>query len=205
MPGTRQRLDFPRRWPGVLEGCLAQQGHAVRVVENCLNGRRTAMPDPDKNGRDGRDGLAECIEAQSPLSWVLLMLGTNDFQSVHRCDPQDSVAGIERLMALIERAPIEPGMPRPDILLIAPPAIGALKGLMATKFDERSVHSRELSARYHELANARQCAFLDAGRWVQVSDIDGVHLDEPAHRVLGQAIATFLATRLRAERIDAHA
>lgn len=55
----------------------------VRVIEDCLNGRRTVFEDPFKHGRNGQKGCAQRIEIHSPLTLVILMLGTNDFQSVH--------------------------------------------------------------------------------------------------------------------------
>jgi len=83
IPNTRNRLPFDKRWPGVFENSLKAEGKNIRVIENCLNGRRTAWPDPFKDGRDGSQGLSQVIEMCSPLKLVILMLGTNDFQSTH--------------------------------------------------------------------------------------------------------------------------
>jgi lysophospholipase L1-like esterase len=80
VPNSRSRLPFDERWPGVLEGKLNNSGLRVRVIEDCLNGRRTVWEDPFKPGRNGIDGLQQRIEICSPLSLVILMLGTNDFQ-----------------------------------------------------------------------------------------------------------------------------
>jgi lysophospholipase L1-like esterase len=74
IPNTRQRLPFDERWPGVLENRLTSLGHRLRVIEDCLNGRRTVWEDPFKPGRNGLDGLAQRIEMHSPLSLVILML-----------------------------------------------------------------------------------------------------------------------------------
>src|SRR2546428_11925378 len=83
IPNTRHRLPFEARWPGVMERTLFESGKDVRVVEDCLNGRRTAFEDPYKPGRNGLVGLEQRIEINSPLELVILMLGTNDFQSTH--------------------------------------------------------------------------------------------------------------------------
>ncbi len=83
VPLTRNRLPFDRRWPGVMEIALGERGMKVRVIEDCLNGRRTVWDDPFKPGRNGLAGLAQRIEANSPLALVILMLGTNDLQSMH--------------------------------------------------------------------------------------------------------------------------
>jgi lysophospholipase L1-like esterase len=54
VPDTRRRWPFTTRWPGVMEQALVNAGHDVRVIEDCLNGRRTVWEDPFKPGRNGR-------------------------------------------------------------------------------------------------------------------------------------------------------
>ena len=61
IPNTRNRLPFETRWPGVLENKLNATGPRVRVIEDCLNGRRTVWDDPFKPGRRGLEGLAQRI------------------------------------------------------------------------------------------------------------------------------------------------
>jgi lysophospholipase L1-like esterase len=41
VPDTRKRWSFGTRWPGVMERALIESGRDVRVIEDCLNGRRT--------------------------------------------------------------------------------------------------------------------------------------------------------------------
>lgn len=101
VPTTRRRLDFEQRWPGVMEIALAGAGHRVRVIEDCLNGRRTVWDDPFKPGRNGLVGLAQRIEMHSPLKLVVLMLGTNDFQSMHPHNAWHSAQGIATLVSAI--------------------------------------------------------------------------------------------------------
>ena len=72
VPTTRQRLPFDQRWPGVMENLLNQSATSVRVIEDCLNGRRTVWDDPFKPGRNGLVGLAQRIEIHSPLALVVL-------------------------------------------------------------------------------------------------------------------------------------
>src|SRR5947207_8191468 len=107
IPNSRSRLSFDERWPGVLEGNLNNAGLRVRVIEDCLNGRRTVWDDPFKPGRNGFIGLAQRIEVNSPLSLVILMLGTNDFQFCHpHNDAWAAAQGIARLIQEIRSAPI---------------------------------------------------------------------------------------------------
>jgi lysophospholipase L1-like esterase len=134
VPGSRNPLAFEKRWPGVMENVLVARGQKIRVIEDCLNGRRTVWDDPFKPGRNGRAGIEQQMEIHSPLDLVILMLGTNDFQSMHTNNAWHSSQGIASLVNAIRQAPIEPGMPIPPVLIIVPPLIREPKGTIAPKF-----------------------------------------------------------------------
>ncbi|MDM4016472.1 SGNH/GDSL hydrolase family protein [Roseiconus lacunae] len=189
IPNTRNRLPFELRWPGVLENALRERGVSARVIEDCLNGRRTAFDDPEKPGRSGLEGVEQKIEMHSPLRLVVLMLGTNDFQAVHANTIGRSAQGMASLVAAVRRAPIEPDMPIPQILIVAPPPVGQPKGEMAYKFDGAKERCEGLSSAFEQVARGHDCGFFDAGSITTTSKIDGVHLDEDQHEVLGLAIA----------------
>jgi lysophospholipase L1-like esterase len=193
VPGTRQRLPFAARWPGVMERALVAAGREVRVVEDCLNGRRTAWDDPYKPGRNGLAGIEQRIEVNSPLALVILMLGTNDFQSVHRHEPWHSAEGVAALVRAIRRAPIEPGMPVPAVLVTAPPPIAAARGAAAEKFAGADRRCRGLADAYRRVAADEGCHFFDAAAVAASSAVDGVHLDADQHASLGEALAGVVA------------
>jgi lysophospholipase L1-like esterase len=196
VPNTRRRLPFAERWPGVMEELLAADGHAVRVIEDCLNGRRTVWDDPFKPGRNGLAGLEQRIEVNSPLALVVVMLGTNDFQSTHDNTAWHSAQGIAALIAAIRRAPIEPGMPVPDILVVAPPPVRAARGAMVEKFAGGDARCVGMSEAFAEVAGQLGCRFFDAGSVIQSSSVDGVHLDADQHLQLGRALAPVVAAAL---------
>lgn len=189
IPLTRKRLPFEQRWPGVMEHELARLGRQVRVLEDCLNGRRTVFEDPLLPGRNGEQGLAQRIEMHSPLALVVLMLGTNDFQFMHPHSAGDAAQGIAKLVSTIRQAPIEPDMPVPPVLVVAPPPIGNLQGPIAPKFHGADLKSTGLAAAYREICARVGCAFFDAGSVTAASRVDGVHLDADQHAVLGRALA----------------
>lgn len=189
VPDTRKRLPFAERWPGALERELNVRAQNVRVIEDCLNGRRTVWDDPFKPGRNGLVGLAQRIEISSPLSLVVLMLGTNDFQSTHQHDAWLSAQGIATLVKTIRQAPIEPGMPVPPVLVVCPPPITTPGGAIGPKFSGAQNRSAGLAAAYRAVAAELGCAFFDAGSVVSVSPVDGIHLDAPEHSTLAKALA----------------
>src|SRR5277367_578776 len=193
VPATRKRAPFDARWPGVMEIALAEQHHPVRVIEDCLNGRRTVWEDPFKPGRNGLVGLAQRIEINSPLSLVMLMLGTNDFQSMHPHTAGHAAQGLATLVAAIRQAPVEPGMSIPPILVIAPPPILNPKGPISAKFAGAAVKSAGLADAYRAVASELGCHFFDSGSVTAASLVDGVHLDADQHQSLGRALARFVA------------
>src|SRR5882672_590737 len=197
VPNTRKRLGFSERWPGVMEDHLIRAGRAVRVIEDCLNGRRTVWDDPFKPGRNGFIGLEQRIEINSPLPLLILMLGSNDFQSVHQNASWQSSQGVAALVRAIRRAPIEPGMPVPRVLVVAPPPIRTPAGEMAQKFAGGPEKGAGVGEAYQRVAAELDCAFFDAGRVIHASEVDGVHLDADQHEVLGRELAPVVSSLLR--------
>jgi len=192
VPNTRKRLSFDERWPGVFEAALKVAGFNVKILENCLNGRRTAWSDPYKDGRDGSQGFAQVLEMHAPLKLVVILLGTNDFQTTHNNDAWMSAQGMLKLINIVRTAPIEPEMPVPDIFIVAPPQMQAPKGPLVQKFKGGQPRSIGLADELKRLAQAQQCYFFDAASVTDSSAIDGIHLDAPQHLVLGDAIAKAL-------------
>ena len=188
IPGSRNRFRFNKRWPGILELELRKRGMAVRVIEDCLNGRRTNCNDPTKPGRNGVIGVEQRIEANSPLSLVIIFLGTNDFQVMHQNTPLSSAQGLSEIINAIRSAPVEPGMPVPHILLVAPPPIQEAKGEIAPKFEGAEHRATGLGEAIQQVAEENNCYFFDAGTVTDTSRVDGVHLDEDQHLILGKAV-----------------
>jgi hypothetical protein len=118
VPTTRRRLPFEARWPGVMEMALIRRGHSVRIIEDCLNGRRTAW--------HAAQGMATLVNA-------------------------------------VRRAPIEPGMPVPTVLVIAPPPILIPRGPIAPKFAGAGDKSNGLAEAYRGIAAELDCPYFDAG------------------------------------------
>jgi lysophospholipase L1-like esterase len=192
VPLTRERFPFESRWPGVMQNALHSASLAVHVIEDCLNGRRTVWEDPFKAGRSGLTGLAQRMEVNSPLALVIIMLGTNDFQSMHPHNAWHSAQGISALVKAIREAPIEPGMPNPPILVIAPPPTQNPRGPLAAKFKDAEIKCVGLADAFREVAEALGCHFFDAGTVTSSSRVDGIHLDGDQHLVLGRAVAEFV-------------
>lgn len=189
VPMTRKRFPFESRWPGVMQAHLNSSGQSVCVIEDCLNGRRTVWDDPFKPGRNGLVGLPQRIEVNSPLDLVIVMLGANDFQSMHPYNAWHSAQGTGAIVKAIREAPIEPGMPIAPILVIAPPPTQNPQGPLAPKFKDAEIKSVGLADRLREVTTALECHYFDASTVTASSRVDGIHLDEEQHLALGHAVA----------------
>ena len=202
-PGTRERLPFDQRWPGVMQLALDAISRDIRIIEDCLNGRRTVWDDPFRPGRNGLRGLAQRIEIHAPLALVILALGTNDFQAMHPLTPALSAQGIAALVGAIRQAPLEPGMTAPPVLIVAPPPIGEPRGPIAAKFEGAQQKSAGLAAAYADIARQLDCPFLDAGSVTPSSSVDGIHLDADQHLALGKALANVVRQLLNSSESGA--
>jgi lysophospholipase L1-like esterase len=178
---------FPReeRWSGQLARLLPDWD----VINEGLPGRTTLHDDPIEGAhRNGLAVLPSILETHRPVDVVLLMLGTNDLKQRFGLSAQDIALSAERLIRFIRAHGAGPGGSAPGVLLVAPPPI-VETGCLAEMFAGGALKSRALAAEMEEVALRQNTPFLDAGRLVSVSDIDGIHYDEDANSVLAEAFA----------------
>ncbi|GLS21245.1 hydrolase [Labrys miyagiensis] len=184
-PGDERRFDAKTRWPGVMRKIL---GHSWHVVEEGLPGRTTIRDDLiEGTFKNGRRYLAACLESHRPLDVIVLGLGTNDLKARFGAPPEDVAAGIDILASIIRATP-NLGAPPAKLLIVGPPPI-RLVGFLGAMFAGGVEKSMALSPLYEAVARKHGADFLDAGKLVAVSPVDGIHYDEQAHRILGEATA----------------
>ena len=191
IPGSGQRYPLPVRWPGVM---LQALGSSYELIEEGLNGRTTALDDPDGRWRNGMRYLLPCLLSHAPVDWVVLQLGCNDLKRKFYPRTAAQIAqDIEAAVAIIQASGAGPDGCAPKVLLISPvtthPKIGELA--MGAYFDgaESFARSSQFADCYRRVAQRRGCAFLDAAAIAQPSAIDGLHMQPDAHRAIGLAAA----------------
>ncbi len=187
-PATGERHAPDVRWPGVLRAALPA---SWQVIEEGLRGRTTVSDDPFEDGRNGLPYLRPCLLSHAPLDLVVLMLGTNDVKDFLPFDAPGIAAGMARLANVVLSSGAGPGGRAPAPLMVAPPPVSVARPLTEIwGFGDRAVErSRKLARYYRTAAENVPCPFIDAGGLIEVSPIDGVHLEPEAHRRLGLAVA----------------
>jgi lysophospholipase L1-like esterase len=183
-----RRFPWPVRWPGVAQREL---GDGCHVVEDGLGGRTTVYDDPMVPFRCGKAHLAPALEVHAPLDLVVFMLGTNDISYAH-LSAADAADGAAELAHLVQRCELGPGGAAPAVLLVCPPPVGPFEGNWRPALWEgtgAAEKSRALPQEFARVAAALGVPWLDAGKVVTTSPLDGWHLEAPQHELLGVAVA----------------
>lgn len=186
IPASGERFSSSVRWTGVL---ARELGSGYQVIEEGLGGRTTLWDDPIEGYKNGREYLIPCLETHRPIDLVVLMLGTNDLKLRFSVSAYDIAASIAVLVEIIQKSATGVGSHPPQVLLIAPPPLGALAEY-TEMFEGGLAKSRKLGAHCQRVAEEHLCAFLDAGQAIVSSDLDGVHFEADQHSRLGRAVAT---------------
>jgi lysophospholipase L1-like esterase len=180
---TPDRIAHGDRWARVMAATL---GPEAWVIEEGLSGRTTVFDDPIEGiHKNGARTIIPVLETHSPIDVVILMLGTNDFKDQFTITAFNSARGILTLVQMIKGhyALVDRG---PEILIVTPPSVSeaAEPAIWGDAHRRCEHHSYYLE----QVAQRTGCFHFDANRVVKVG-IDGIHMDEAAHRALGVALA----------------
>jgi lysophospholipase L1-like esterase len=174
------------RWPGVLAAAL---GADWRVVEEGLPGRTTVYPDPISGvHKNGLALLPAALESHRPIDLVTIMLGTNDCKQRFNVPPVEIAESVSLLLHLVRHSYMGPAGGQPAILLVAPPPL-LEAGCLGEIFAGGAAKSARLAEFYATVATRHGAGFLDAGKVITSSPMDGVHFDAEEHTKLGHAVA----------------
>ncbi len=179
-PEQYARFGPGLRWPTLLGG--------HEVIEEGLPGRTTMFDDPIMGAHmNGQVGLKIALESHGPIDLLVLMLGTNDVKARFTSTPEAVAGGIASLLDIAQHRVMQARHGGFGILLVCPTPVVEV-GPIKDEFWGGAARSQALPPLYAALARARGVAFLDAGKIIAVSPLDGVHFDAEAHARLGAAI-----------------
>jgi lysophospholipase L1-like esterase len=185
-PASGQRYERDQRWPGVLR---IQLGHDYEVVEEGLQGRTTVFNDPLEDYKSGKAYLMPCLQSHAPLDLVIFLLGANDVQTRYNVSALEISLGMGVLVEMVLDSTTGPGGSAPDVLLLAPPPLGAIPEVWADSFIGGREKSRRLAEQYRRVADEYSIPFYDTAEVVTPAEHDGVHWDASEHEKLGKALA----------------
>jgi lysophospholipase L1-like esterase len=191
-PRTQGRYDHKTRWPMVL-GRLLNGGAPPDdplwwVVEEGQNGRTSCREDAVEGDRNGLRQLIPILESHKPLDVVAVMLGTNDLKPRFSPTPYDIARGVQRLVMAVQNSQTGPDNAAPQVIMICPPPT-VESPVFKHVFGDCTALSKKLAPLYRCMAEECGALFLDAGKHIASSAVDGIHLEGEGHRKLAEAAA----------------
>lgn len=186
---TDGRFDEDTRWTGILQKNL---GEDYTVIEAGLCGRTTVFDDPLTEGLSGLEHLYPSMMSQSPLDYMIVMLGTNDCKERFSATPQNIANGMRRLLKKAKQ--MEAWRDEPKILLVCPAPIEpeCEHAFFAGEMGKCADRSAKLSEEYRKCAEELGVKFWDSAEVVTMNTIDYMHLDKESHRRFADKAAEIL-------------
>lgn len=182
---NHERYARQIRWPSRLQQLL---GKNYYVIEEGLGGRTTGIDDPEEEGRNGKTSLLPCLRSHRPIDLVILLLGTNDLKAKFQMPAERIAKNAGELVRTIQTSRCGKEGQSPRVLLIAPPPLGELTSLK-DEFEGGIEKSRTFGEIFLREAYTLNCEYLDAGRFIQSSNQDGIHWEPESHLRLAKVIA----------------
>jgi len=185
---TDRRFKDDIRWTGILH---TELGDAYRMIEEGLPGRTSVSEDPLFEGLSGISYIYPCLMSHSPLDLVVIMLGTNDTKERFGLTSYNIAQGIVRLALKAKGSGAGPEGKAPEVLVIAPPPIGAeyihtpIGKPMGSGCSEKSM---ELAEHLAALLTGTGIHFVDSRDHVSMNEIDYMHLDPQGHRSMADLV-----------------
>ncbi len=190
-PADDTRFPKSKRWTTILQEHLRKD---FEIIVEGLPGRTSSVDDPiEGKSKNGRRYLKPCLDSHSPIDLVIVMLGTCEMKKRYSFTAQDIALSMEHLIKILLASDAGPGGKAPEILLLSP--IPLAPNIDKSPLYKGAAHlPQEVAPLYEELAKRYEFAFLETGKFVAASSLDGLHLDLESHRKLGTAVAAIVNT-----------
>ena len=184
-PADGSRLEKP--WTSVLAEITDGE---CEIIPEGLCGRTTHTDIPDDYGKNGWTYFQNMLKASDiakNTDLLIVMLGTTDLLKYFDLEASESAKAVAEYV----RAWRKKG--GGDVLIISPIHIKEcsmrhplFKELYTAKSAKKSL---EFAAEYEKTAKKEHAYFMDASRFAEASDTDGIHMEPGEHKKLAEAVA----------------
>ena len=196
IPTESGRYPEDVRWTGVLQREL---GDGYQIIEEGHNGRTTVFDDVIEGRLSGVKYFYPCVDSQSPLDLVIIMLGTNDLKPRFGVEPRSVAESLKNYLNVLKVVPIAGDTPK--VLLAAPILVDPvykdepfMHGIFGENADERS---KGFAPEYERMAKEAGVGFINAAAYAKASRRVGIHMEAEEHEKLGKAFAEKVKEILR--------
>ena len=177
------RFNEEERWTCRLQKAL---GDEYLVTEEGLSGRTTVFVDPIHESMDALSVIYALLKSHEVIDLLIIMLGTNDVKERFGANAACIAAGMERLILKAKSVDCW-GTKQPNILVVAPPPIGA--GFHDAVMGDGCVEkSAGVAGQLRIICERQGVHFLDA-KDCEFNKVDFMHLTRKGHAQLAELLA----------------
>lgn len=185
------RFAADERWTGIVQTRL---GEGFAIIEEGLSSRTTNLDYAQKPGRNGKTYFQPCLESQSPLDLVVIMLGTNDmkidFGPRAAADIAEALRGyVQDVKAFAhDGSGVAPRVALVSTIYIHSDAPAFAQWYTGKYNEQGAAVSKELAMHVQRVAEETGSFFFDAATVASPGE-DGIHMNAESHKALGTALA----------------
>lgn len=176
-PLDGKRFSHCERWTGILQT-------RFNVIEAGLNNRVGFVNNPCGEMYSSMLYFPKVLEKYKNIDILILAIGTNDLQFAYNVDMKTIENGLETLVLLAKQ--------KINKIIIVPPVIlnnDIFNGNFAFMFDKSSIEkSKQVQEIYKKIANKHSCTLIDFNEFTRASQIDGLHYDKTAHKMIAEVV-----------------
>ncbi len=178
-------FDENTRWTALLKKNLIND---YEVIEEGMCDRTGFVNNPKGFLYSAQRHFPKFISKAQNIDILILAIGTNDLQTQYDISFSLIEKGLENL--------IEAAQDKAKEIILIPPVILSetiFNGYFKDQFDEISItKSKKVVKAYKKLAKIYNCYVFDINDFVSVSNTDGLHYDENAHKLIAQKLTDFI-------------
>ncbi len=172
IPGTEDgRFSYPDRWTSILQERL---GEGWEVCSEGYPGRTVLQYEKEPAMLYAPSSVHPALKAHLPFSYVMIMLGTNDFKTVYDVSPETVAEGLAYIVDEIRRL-LEMNRCEARIVLAAPPVFQPAVPEKAILFRDAREKMTAYSQLVKQLAEQKGTGFIDLSDLLP-DPADGIHL-----------------------------
>lgn len=185
-PMSGNRFPENIRWTSIM---ARELGEKFEIIEEGFNGRTVLNHIPYNHPANGYQYLEELF-GHADFDFIIIFLGNNDLFANRETSVKHVAEGIEKMIHRVKFI-----KPHSHIIIVAPPQINE-DFEAAYLYQSEIEKSKKFSHEYKHIASINSCFFVDAGKVVSTSSIDGVHLDKEENIKFGTYMADFIKMSL---------
>ncbi|MDC7225741.1 MAG: GDSL-type esterase/lipase family protein [Spirochaetales bacterium] len=183
-PANGLRFSVNERWPGVLRDNL---GAGFEIIEDGMNGRRIL---------EDIEVFESSLNSNSPLDVIIIYLGVNDICFEKDIKLSEILDGARAYVEKVKDQYRDLGDAAPELVFIGAVPVNEEQindGLYDIEAGKVLRFSEELRALSEKLG----CGFIESGRIIESSSLDGIHLEAGEHQKLGAFVADYVRSFLK--------